>query len=206
MHKAFQAMLMTAAVFGATLAAPGSAPAADAYRIDHTHAWISFSIRHGAWAHYLGMFHTITGVISFDKDNVSASTVDAAIAAATIDTSNAERDQGELQTLGFLNAQKFPEITFKSTSIQKTGDNRATITGNLSMAGITKPVSLDTTFNAQAYSPFSGQMTAGFSATGSLNTNDFGMTGVPPLDIGPVVNFAIEIEAYKCGLTCGEVE
>jgi polyisoprenoid-binding protein YceI len=194
----------TAAALGASLFLVQSASSGDAYRIDHTHAWISFSIRHGSWSHYLGMFHSISGLVNFDKTDVTASSVEAEIVTSTIDTSNEERDQGELQTEGFLNGLKYPVITFKSTSIKQTGERQGIITGDLSMAGITVPVALDTTFNDDAYLPATGQQTAGFSATGSLNTNDFGMNGLPPLDIGPVVDFRIEIEAYKCGLTCGE--
>jgi polyisoprenoid-binding protein YceI len=181
------------------------ASAADLYRIDPAHAWISFSIKHTPWAHYLGMFHSINGIISFDHSDVTASTIEAHILPQSIDTSNTERDQGELQSAGFLDSAKHPDITFKSTQIKKIGDSEAIITGDFSMNGFTVPVAIDTTFNGEKLSPWNGQMTAGFSATGTLDTNDFGMTGLVPLKIGPKVDFRLEIEAAKCGLSCGDL-
>lgn len=196
-------LLCYSVVFVAGLALP--ATAADLYRIDPEHAWISFSIKHDPWAHYLGMFHGINGTISFDRADVTASTIDAHIAPRSIDTSNAERDQSELQSPGFLDSATHPDITFTSIAVKKVGEAEGIITGNLSMNGFTVPVSIDTTFNGEKYSPWNGRMTAGFSATGTLNTNDFGMSGLVPLDIGPTVDFAIEIEAAKCGLSCGDL-
>ncbi len=90
---------------------------ADAYKIDPSHTWVSFAIAQHPWARYLGSFHTIGGKIEFDESDVAASSVDVEIATASVDTSNADRDQGELQTAGFLNGLAFPKITFKSTAV-----------------------------------------------------------------------------------------
>src|SRR5436190_1168186 len=80
----------------------------------------------------------------------TASSVHAEIVTASVDTSNATRDKGELQTAGFLNGAAFPVITFDSTSIEPTGEQTGKITGNLSMAGVTVPVTIDTSFNGEA--------------------------------------------------------
>lgn len=182
--------------------APTVGLAADVYKIDPTHAWVSFAIAQHPWARYLGVFHTIEGRVEFDKSDAAASDVEVEIATGSVDTSNSDRDQGELQTAGFLNGVGYPKITFKSTGIEKTGDRSARITGDLMMAGKTKSVVLDTTFNGEAVSPWDGQMRAGFSATATLDTNDFGLSGIVPLKIGPEVDVTIEVEAVKCGLGC----
>jgi len=197
-----RALSIVAAVPALIGLAAGPTLAADAYKIDREHVWVAFEIEHLPWAEYLGMFHSIDGQIQFDQNDVSASSVHAEIATASVDTSNASRDQGELQGYGFFNSGKFPQITFDSTSIEKTGDRSGKITGNLTIGGVSKPVVLDTVFNGQAVSPWDGAMRIGFSATGTLDTNDFGMTGVVPLKIGPKVDFHIEVEAVKCELTC----
>jgi polyisoprenoid-binding protein YceI len=170
--------------------------AADKYVIDHEHVYIQFSIQHHPWAKYLGAFHDINGTILFDRDNVSASSVQAVIAAGSIDTSNKDRDI-ELQAYGFLEGWQFPNITYESTSVQKTSDNMGKVDGNLTMAGITVPVTLEVTFNGEAVSQFDGKPRVGFSATGKLSTDDFKMVGLPNLHIGPEVNFQIEVEAPK---------
>ena len=195
-------MLKVFAAASAALLLTGAASAADRYKIDPTHVWINFSIRQAPWASYLGAFHGIRGEIVLDRDNLTASSVHAEILANSIDTSNGERDQGELQLEGFLNGAAFPLITYDSTAIERTGETTGKITGDLTMAGVTVPVVLDTRYNGEGRSDWDGSMRIGFSATGMLDTNDFGMTGIVPLNIGPRVDFVIEVEATKCGLSC----
>jgi polyisoprenoid-binding protein YceI len=113
-------------------------------------------------AKYLGAFHDIQGVILFDPDNTAASSVQAEIATASVDTSNRARDAGELQYGGFLNGLSFPKITCASTGIEKSGDKTAKISGDLSMAGVTVPVTLDVIFNGEARSLWDGRMRANF--------------------------------------------
>jgi len=141
----------------------------------------------------------VIGEILFDKDDVTRSTVAVEIATASVDTLEANRD-AELQGgNGFLNAAAFPKITFKSTGIERTGDKTGRIRGNLAMAGTTKPVTLDAIFDGEGVSE-DGLMRVGFSATGALNTNDFGLTGLRTLNIGPELDFTIEVEAIDLSL------
>jgi len=169
--------------------------AADKYRIDPEHVSVNFSIQHSMWAKYQGTIRRVDGEILFDKENVERSAVTVEILAKMVDTLDTSRD-AELQGgYGFLNASAFPKITFKSTGIEKTGDKTGRIRGNLTMAGITKPVTLDAIFDGEGVSDWDGQMRVGFSATGALNTNDFGLTGLRTLNIGPELDFTIEVEA-----------
>jgi polyisoprenoid-binding protein YceI len=173
--------VILAAVAVTTLIGPSFA--ADKYLIDPEHVWINFSIQHHPWAKYLGAFHDIKGTILFDRDNVAASSVQAEIAAESVDTSNKGRDM-ELQAHGFINGWEFPKITYASTSIEKTGDKTGKVIGNSTMAGVTQPVTLDVIFNGEAKSPlFDNRMRVRFSATGALNTDDFKMTSLPSLNI-----------------------
>jgi len=172
--------------------------AADKYFIDPEHVSVNFSMQHMKWAKYQGTIRNIEGVIVFDRENVAASSVHVEIAATGIDTLDKNRDF-ELQSAvgGFLNAEEFPKLTFDGTRIEKTGDNTGNIVGDLAMAGVTKPVILNVIFDGEGKSDWDGKMRVGFSATGAINTNDFGLTGLSRLDIGPQLDFTIEVEATK---------
>jgi polyisoprenoid-binding protein YceI len=102
-----------------------------------------------------------------------------------------------LQAHEFINGQEFPKITYESIDVKKTGDNTGKIIGNLTMAVTTVPAALDVIFNGEAKSRFDNKQRFGFSATGKLSTDDLKMTELPALNIGPEVNFVIEVEAPK---------
>jgi polyisoprenoid-binding protein YceI len=172
------------------------ANASEKYAIDPDHVWVNFSIQQYVYSKALGRFTGISGEIAFDKDHVESSSVKAEIDAKTADTANAERDINEVRT-EFLKGDKFPKITFVSTSIEKTGDNTGRVTGDLTLAGVTKSVTMDVTFNGAADSMFSGIKTVGFSAKGTLNASDFKIVGLSGLKLGPSVDFAIEVQAIK---------
>ena len=141
--------------------------AADKYRIDPEHILVNFSIQHSMWAKYQGTIRRVDGEILFDKENVERSAVTVEILAKMVDTLDTSRD-AELQGgYGFLNASAFPKITFKSTGIERTGDKTGRIRGNLTMAGTTKPVTLDAIFDGEGVSDWDGQMRVGFSANRS---------------------------------------
>lgn len=171
--------------------------AADSYAIDPTHAWVGFKTNHGSWAKAHGTFKTVSGAISFDKDDVTKSTVEITIDAASIDTNDAKRDE-HLKSPDFLNAAEFPQITFKSTAIEKTGDKTAKVTGDLTVVGTTKPVTLDVTFNGEAPLPWDASVVkTGFSATGSFSGPDFGIAKMTEFGLGPDINLDIDVEAVK---------
>lgn len=177
----------------ATLAAitfSGAAFAADNYKIDPTHTWVNFTVNHGGWSAASGQFRTVSGSILFDEDEVTKSSVQVEIDASSVDTNNGARDK-HLSSPDFFNSAEFPKITFESTSIEKTGDNTGTVVGNLSMLGVSKPVTLTATFNK------SDGNKVGFSAVGELTPADFGMNKVAGFGMGPNVKFAVELEAKK---------
>lgn len=172
------------------LALSTSAFAADSYKIDPVHTWVNFTVNHGGWAAASGQFRTVSGDVVFDQDDVTKSSVKVEIAASSIDT-NSEARNNHLKSPDFFNSAEFPKITFESTSIEKTGDNTGTITGNLSMIGVSKTIKLNTIFNK------ADDAKAGFSASGELTPSDFGMAKVAGFGMGPSVKFTIEMEAVK---------
>ncbi len=190
LKTAIAALLLTSG-FAAT------ALAADTYEIDPQHAWVSFALNHAGWSTANGSFDTVSGSIAFDKEDVTKSTVTVEIAAASIHTGFADRDR-DLQSPDFFNAQEFPTITFVSTAIEKTGDNTANLTGDLTIVGITKSVTLAAVFNAEAPLPWDATaLKAGFSATGTILPADFGMAKVAEYGLGPDVALTINVEAFK---------
>jgi polyisoprenoid-binding protein YceI len=170
---------------------------ADKYTIDPEHVSVNFSMQHMTWAKYQGTVRSIIGEIVFDKEDVAASSVHVVMATESIDTLNTAREAELFGSVGFLNAKEFPSIVFDSTSIQKTGDRTGKILGNLTMAGITREILLDAVFDGEGRSSWDGLMRVGFSATGTLNVSDFGLTGLTAIDIGPKLDFTIEVEATR---------
>jgi polyisoprenoid-binding protein YceI len=186
--------LVVASFAFAAVTAPSFA--VEKYRIDPEHVTVNFTIQHDKWAKYQGTIRTITGDILFDRENVTASSVRVVMPTEGVDTLNVSRDV-ESRNFGFLYVAKSPNITYESTGIEKTGDKTAKIMGNLTMATVTRPVTLDAVFDGEGVSSWDGRMRVGFSATGSLDTGDFGMSGFADLKIGPTLDFTIEVEATK---------
>lgn len=171
------------------------ARAAETYKIDPAHTNLVFVIDHQGYSKMIGHFRDFDGTILFDKDDVAKSSVSIAIKTASVDTHYEDRD-ADLRSSNFFNAVEFPEMTFKSTTIEKTGDNTAKITGDFTLLGVTEPLTLEVTFNREGPDEFSDDYKAGFSARGSLKRSDFGMTYAIPA-IGDEVELMIEVEAIR---------
>lgn len=189
--------LFAAALLVAT-AAGSFAPAFAApvsYKIDPAHTAVVFIVNHVGFSNVIGRFDTVGGDVTFDKDAVEKSVVTVSIDTTSVDTNHAKRDE-HLRSPDFFNAKEFPKMTFKSTTIEKTGDKTGKLHGDLTMLGVTKPVVLDVTFNKDGVSPASKLETAGFSARGTVKRSEFGMKyGVPA--IGDDIQLLIEVEAVK---------
>lgn len=184
------AALVSAALFTAPVSA---APVS--YQIDPQHLSVAFIVNHLGFSNLIGRFNTASGTLGFDKAAPAASTLNVTVDAASVDTNHAKRDE-HLRSPDFFNTKEFPRITFKSTRIEKTGETTGTLTGDLTMLGVTKPVTLTVTFNKEGVSPASKLETVGFSARGTVKRSDFGMKyGVP--HIGDDIELLIEAEATK---------
>lgn len=159
-------LLLTAALSISSLAL------ASTWDIDSTHASANFTVKHLMVANVSGSLGQVTGKVELDDKDVTKSKVEATIDVKSIDTKNAKRDE-HLRGKDFFEVEKFPSITFKSTKIEKAGE-KFKITGDLTMHGVTKPVTLDTEISAEVVDPWKNVKRA-VSATGTINRKDFGL-------------------------------
>ena len=181
-----------------------AAPAGD-YVVDPTHASVEFKLHHVGLSYYGLKFRTYDATVSFDPANIAASKVSATIKASDIlagypadyvanhpGTKFKSWEDDLANSTNFLDAKQFPTITFVSTSVEPSGERSAKVTGDLSLKGVTKPVTLDVTFSGETAShPFGKVPAIGFSATGSFNRADFGLTYLAGM-IGDDVKVEIE--------------
>jgi polyisoprenoid-binding protein YceI len=185
--------LLSAAIALSAATMLGGAPARAAdYTIDPTHTHFLFMVDHLGFSKMIGLFTGITGTFSFDPANVAASKVKVTIKTDSLSTQFGPRD-ADLKGADWFNVTEFPEMTFTGTSYAKTDEHTGTITGNLTLLGVTKPVTLDVTFNKAGVRPTDKKQAAGFSATGKFKRSDFGMKTYIPY-IGDEVAVIIETE------------
>lgn len=164
------------------------------YRLDPTHASVTWSLSHAGLSNYTARFDTISGALNFDSAAPENSSVDIRIDANSVSTGLAKFDT-ELATSGnFFKAETYPEIRFISTGITVTGETTGLITGDLTLKGITKPLTLKTVFNGAGKSFRNPGKTLGFSATGSFKRSDFNMGHLVAFGIGDKVTLKIETE------------
>jgi len=187
---------LSAAALLALVAATPSFAATETFSLDGSHTRVGFSVRH-IFTPVKGEFKDAKGTIELDPANLNATKVDVKIAAASINTNNERRD-GHLKTEDFFFVEKHPEITFVSKSVTVGKDNKGKMTGDLTMRGVTKPVTLDVeVLGIQGSGPGA---VAGFSARGVLNRKDFGINWNRALDNGGAlladdVQLEIDVEA-----------
>jgi polyisoprenoid-binding protein YceI len=172
------------------------------YKVDLSHASIVWKVSHLGLSHYVARFTEFDASIEFDASNVANSKVTATINPMSIQTAYPNADEKDFDQVlatekGWFNASEFTQISFESTSIEMTSDSRAIMRGNLTLLGVSKPVSLDVTFNgAMPKQPFSGKPTLGFSATTTITRSEWGMSKYVP-HIGDSVSVMIEGEFAK---------
>ncbi len=156
------------------------------WQIDRDHSCVSFAIRHLGLAHVRGQFN-VGGTIEFDPANRSQASVNVEIDVASVNTGIRKRDE-HLLTSDFFDQPQFPLITFKSTRIGFTGPNTCRITGELTLHGVTRPVTFEGEYAGPRGNPFGDETSIGFSGTAILNREDFGMMwGSEPLEGGGLV-------------------
>jgi len=192
-------MKSTAAALTLTLAtalAPAASRAADSYTIDATHSQTAFAVKHLLISTVRGEFGKTEGAVVIDDADLSRSHVEATIEVATVNTREAQRD-GHLKSAEFLDAAKFPTITFKSTKVEAAGAGKLKVTGDLTLHGVTKSVVLDVTGpSAEVTDPYK-QVKRGLSATATINRRDFGVSYGPAQIIADEVTVQIDAELTK---------
>jgi polyisoprenoid-binding protein YceI len=183
----------------------GGAPvyAADTYAIDKNHSEVGFQIRHFV-TKVRGRFTDFQGTIVADKEKPENSAVEFSVKTASIDTDVVNRDN-DLRSANFFEAEKYPDITFKSTRVKQTGKDTYDVTGNFSMHGVTKEITLPVTYlgavKTKDRQGVEGEK-VGFETAITLNRKDYGIIWNRPLDqgglmLGDDVLITINIEANK---------
>jgi polyisoprenoid-binding protein YceI len=149
---------------------------AGSYEVEPRHTQVVFAISHFGLTDFYGRFDKVSGTLSFNPTALSNSAVSISIDTASVDTPNAQLNS-EIQAPAIFDSAHFPAATFKSTSIARTGPNSGRITGDLTLKGITKPVTLEVTYNGGLKSPMGGSAyLIGFHATTTIRRSDFNMT------------------------------
>jgi len=175
-----------------------SAFAADTYVFDKLHSTVGFQIRH-LFSKVPGKFGDFAGQIQLDEANPEQSSVEVTIKTASIDTGVKMRDD-DLRSPNFFDAKKFPEITFKSTAVKKSGENTADVTGNLTMHGVTKEVVLKVELLGKGAGPKNSTV-SGWDASTALKRSDFGLNWNQVIEgtqmVGDDVQIELHIEADK---------
>lgn len=179
----------------ATLMTAPAQAAADRYEFDKSHTNILFFVSHIGFSEMAGKFTDYDGHFLFDQEKPENSKVEVNLKPAGIKTSSEALDD-HLQKPDWFNSEKFPEITFQSARIKVTGKNTGEIIGNVSMLGVTKPVTLRVTFNKADYHPMTQDYVAGFTAEAKLKRSDFGMTNAIPM-VGDDVRIWISAEGVN---------
>ncbi len=186
-------LMLASGAFAAASTDYKTAPAGT-YEIDPHHASVHWSVSHMGFSNYTARFDEIAGSLTFDPAKPEASSVQVGIKTDSADT-GFDKMNDELEGEKFFNVKKFPTATFTSTKLTLLSATTGKLDGNLTLLGVTKPVSFDVTFNGTGNN-FGGQPTMGFSATGSIKRSDFGMKEYLGV-VGDDVALKIEAEFNK---------
>lgn len=173
---------------------------AETWNIDPVHSSVGFSVRHMVLAKVRGNFSDFSGVVTFDGKDISAGSVELTIQTGSVDTDNEDRDT-HLKSDDFFNVEKFPTMIFKSKSVAAGEDGKFTLTGDLTIRETTKEVIFDCEFFGVVNDPW-GNTRAGFSATTTINRQDFGLKFSALLETGGMVvandiDISLDLEMTK---------
>lgn len=167
------------------------------YRLDPVHTRVLFRISHAGFSNQPGFFTAVQGQLQFDAADWSQSRLEVHIPIASLQLGDADWNRRILDHT-FFDLKKYPEALFISTQVLQDGDGKGTVTGNLTLHGVTRPVTLAVTLNAIKRHPLTRRRTAGFSATGSISRKEFGIDAWSSM-VGDEVTLQIECEALRSG-------
>lgn len=170
------------------------------WTFDLAHSSISFWVRHLMVSKVHGRFADWTGTLTFDAQDPAGSHVEVSIDAGSIDTRDAQRD-AHLRSADFLDTEHFPRITFTGRSVETRNDGSFALGGDLTIRGVTRPVTLEVEYGGEVKDPWGG-VRSGFTARTAINRKEFGLTWNVALEAGGVtvgdkVEISIEVEAVK---------
>ena len=170
------------------------------YKIDAAHSDIMFKVKHLMISTATGLFKKFDATLDINEEDFSQAKVTFEADVDSVDTKNEQRD-AHLKSDDFFNAEQFPKMTFKSTKIEKAGDNEYKLTGDLTIRDITKPVELKVEYNGSTKDPW-GQERRGFEVSGKINRKEYGLkwsavTEAGGLVVSDDVRLAMNVEMVK---------
>jgi len=180
------------------VSAPGTVTT---WNIDPAHSGAEFKVKHLMISNVKGKFSGLSGVLKLDEGNYAHSSVEASIPVSTVSTGDEKRD-GHLLTADFFDAEKFPTMTFKSTKIESTGGGNYDVSGDLTIHGVTKPVTLKVEDVSEPSKDPWGNSRIGLAGSTKIDRKEFGLTFNAALDTGGVmvgeeVTISLDVEFVK---------
>jgi polyisoprenoid-binding protein YceI len=176
------------------------------YNLDPAHSLIGFAVRHLEINWVQGRFKDFQGTITFDEQDITKSSVEFTAKVASVDTEVEARDK-HLRTADFFDAEKYPEMTFRSTRVERKGKDGYVLHGDLTLKGVTKPVALSFTISGAVKDPW-GNTRFGIEAHTKINRRDFGVNYgnafAGGLDVGNEVNIDLRLEAVQPAPKAGQ--
>ncbi|MCM3177693.1 YceI family protein [Cytobacillus horneckiae] len=170
------------------------------WMLDPAHSSVDFSVKHMMIANVKGTFNQFDATIEADPDDLTSASIELNIDLASVDTRNEDRDN-HLRSADFFNVEKNPKMTFATTNIERKGEGEYNVTGNLTIAGVTKSETISVTYEGSGVDPW-GNVKVGFTADGSLNRSDYGLTWNSALETGGVlvgdkIKISLDLQASK---------
>jgi polyisoprenoid-binding protein YceI len=174
------------------------------WNLDTVHSGIDFTVRHMVVSKVRGRFAKFSGSVALDEGDLTRSVVEATIDTSSIDTGTAQRDD-HLRSADFFDVERFPEIRFRSTRIEKLGADRYRLTGELTIRDVTRPITLEAEYGGRGKDPW-GNERVGFTAKGTLDRKDFGLKWNQVLETGGVlvsdrVEIELEVQAVRAAVS-----
>jgi polyisoprenoid-binding protein YceI len=189
MKKHYLSLLLSLLAFAGTTVAQ-----ADSFKIDPAHSAVMFKIGHFGVSNVYGRFDTFSGTFTLDQNDPSKDAVSVEIKTDSVDTNVPKRDK-DIQGPDFLNAAQFPTATFKSTSVKKVDDKNYEVTGDFTLRGVTKPLTLNVQAIGSGPDP-KGAFRTGWEATATLKRSDFEVKALVPA-VSDEVSLIIAVEGIK---------
>ncbi len=177
-------------------AATATQTATPTWQLDAAHSSVEFSVKHMMMTTVRGRFKSVTATLTADEEHPEGCCVEVEIDAASIDTGVADRD-AHLRSPDFLDVERYPEIVFASSHVEQLDDDLFSVTGDLTIRGVTRQVTLDATYEGRGRDPWGGERVS-FSADTKIDRRDFGLTWNAALETGGVLvsnEIKIHIEA-----------
>ena len=165
------------------------------WEIDPAHANAQFVVRHLGISNVQGEFTKVSGTVQLDEKNLEKSSVAATIDVSSVDTRNATRDK-DLLSENFFNVAKYPAMTFQSKRIERAGEGKLKVTGDLTLHGVTREVTLDVDGPSNAIKDPWGNMRRGLSGTTKIDRRDFGITADAGM-VGNEITITLDVEMVK---------